>query len=1037
MSRQEVTNTFTKGMVMDLNPINTPNEVLTDCVNGTLITYDGNEYSLQNEKGNYLLKNCKLPSHYIPVGLKEYGDILYIVSYNPLDKHVEIGSYPSPKTINETGNGSLSPISVNDSFCGKYSEIADRYEKLSVFYGAIPDDYKLNPGDEYKVTLSGWGNNIYSALELYAIDDDRKPYLLGSYRPYNGQDFLEGEDAYIKVNNDFKYIGWDVPGWIGIKPRCAYIDDFKVNVKKIVFSNYTDSGYLALNFQLTTSDKIFTNLKNPSQDLYAKLTIDITGTKPLKIEETVHLNTRVDLKNGSHIYYSNWPLNEEYKKFEATEGAIITITVTPYLDNGCQIIYDEYEKILTFDVSKKGNVNDFTIGNESWRYGTYNDERKFTLTFETAGLEATSVLNQDVFLFYDIYSLSRGLILKDQQCTNWVMLGETSMEIDLAEYVENSKDFVAEDIYVFEFKFYSSDTPAGDYFLERDEDNRLFKLVVASELMNKFVDEGISNFEDITFDQWISGYEDSVKNKSIKIADFKSESSTLTPLNPEDEFNYKLWIAENGTEMLPNFIDETSYKNNLKNGFHISNGGTFTGNVKYKTDLQLLYGPLWDGLLNNSNLNIDLGNKDVLTSNIDSTSGSTNILDGKTITVTGKVELVNTYSLNSIDNIPAFSIYNISNKPIIVNSQTWLKNNQTGEYDYFPVTTYTGNLPEYIKCHTTNGTHGYVTMTATNYSKGVETKEENTSFNFPAYNSLINQTKNYDAFLLRLETESGPGASTNFGVGSKIHIIVGDDDNAIYTCPDKSNYKGDNIYVVAIPITYSNKPTFAIIPFDKTIQSEAGSCMDKLNDWAKHVRHIVCDTNIRKGSFYLAQKSDTQDIKQSFDINPSGTINFSIFDYGDAKNMWNEAERLELLKEYPKINTNNLVAIDEFLKTNFDSIVLTIHQIPVYYSITDLDFTKAYFEEKAKEIEELNEKIKEQYEFYKQDNSFIKYTPGTNIYIFDDEDREPNKTLDVMSSKKINSSSPYAYFRVHWSSTGKSGDRKYYFGLYDEDLILE
>ena len=70
MSRQETSNTFSEGLIKDLNPINTPSTALTDCVNGTIITYDGNEYSLQNDKGNYGLKNCKLSPNYIPVGIK-------------------------------------------------------------------------------------------------------------------------------------------------------------------------------------------------------------------------------------------------------------------------------------------------------------------------------------------------------------------------------------------------------------------------------------------------------------------------------------------------------------------------------------------------------------------------------------------------------------------------------------------------------------------------------------------------------------------------------------------------------------------------------------------------------------------------------------------------------------------------------------------------------------------------------------------------------------------------------------------------------
>jgi len=42
MKKSASTNTFT-GLAMDFNPIVTPNNVLTDCLNGTIITNNGNE----------------------------------------------------------------------------------------------------------------------------------------------------------------------------------------------------------------------------------------------------------------------------------------------------------------------------------------------------------------------------------------------------------------------------------------------------------------------------------------------------------------------------------------------------------------------------------------------------------------------------------------------------------------------------------------------------------------------------------------------------------------------------------------------------------------------------------------------------------------------------------------------------------------------------------------------------------------------------------------------------------------------------------
>ena len=90
MSRQEATNTFNDGMIKDMNPLTTPNTVLTDCINGTLITYNGNEFVLQNDMGNYKLPLASLGSDFIPVGIREYGNIIYIISYNPKSDHIRL-----------------------------------------------------------------------------------------------------------------------------------------------------------------------------------------------------------------------------------------------------------------------------------------------------------------------------------------------------------------------------------------------------------------------------------------------------------------------------------------------------------------------------------------------------------------------------------------------------------------------------------------------------------------------------------------------------------------------------------------------------------------------------------------------------------------------------------------------------------------------------------------------------------------------------------------------------------------------------------
>lgn len=177
--RKETSNQFTEGLISDLNPINTPNNVLTDALNATIITYNGNEYNLQNDRGNYELEHCRLKPNYIPVGIKEYGDILYIVSYNPLDKNVEIGSYPSPLMVSkpmepdlmDNDCSSIIKTQILDKGLteGNYTNLMENADSV-VFNG---DDYKLNPGDEYCLQVEGESFPYkYETVEFHILDED-------------------------------------------------------------------------------------------------------------------------------------------------------------------------------------------------------------------------------------------------------------------------------------------------------------------------------------------------------------------------------------------------------------------------------------------------------------------------------------------------------------------------------------------------------------------------------------------------------------------------------------------------------------------------------------------------------------------------------------------------------------------------------------------------------------------------------------------------------------------------------------------------
>lgn len=145
---RKATNRWTKGLVMDFSPENTKNEVLTHALNATLLTFNGNELSLQNDMGNARVETAFLPEGYVPVGTCEYGGILYIVSYNPLENKSQIGCFPSPeRNISNEELGCEEVVIQNSNFqSGSGDEMV-----LNTSYKVLLKQSDLNPGDKFLI----------------------------------------------------------------------------------------------------------------------------------------------------------------------------------------------------------------------------------------------------------------------------------------------------------------------------------------------------------------------------------------------------------------------------------------------------------------------------------------------------------------------------------------------------------------------------------------------------------------------------------------------------------------------------------------------------------------------------------------------------------------------------------------------------------------------------------------------------------------------------------------------------------------------
>lgn len=236
--RQDQINTFSDGLNMDLHPLTTPNTILTDCVNGTMITYNDNEFVLQNERGNTQLENVFLSPGFIPVGMKEHNGILYIVSYNPESKETEIGTFPSPKQTSSSVEDVYEKFIElsNDKFEINYSE-----QNLNINY--YDCNTSITTYDKYRLKIDCHDNPLY-ILEHYILNKngiEQKVDLLPSKQ----------DDKPHR----FSHVG---EGILGYRYRPYEISSFETNITPVHDFNVAK---LNINFQ-SNDPELIANYKN-------------------------------------------------------------------------------------------------------------------------------------------------------------------------------------------------------------------------------------------------------------------------------------------------------------------------------------------------------------------------------------------------------------------------------------------------------------------------------------------------------------------------------------------------------------------------------------------------------------------------------------------------------------------------------------------------------------------------------------------------------------------------------------------------------
>lgn len=319
---KKVSNTFNKGLIMDVSPLSTTGDSLSDCLNGTFCTMNGDELVLQNDMGNGRVQTAYLPKGYIPIGTTQLGGIIYIASYNPFTNKCQIGSFPSPQRTSDKRDKLEKEIPL------------DKDENI---IRVVLSDEIFKPGDKFYLTIPG------------------------QYMQYKYTESL----PEIKVETENKSEA-EIQAEIK-KAKIAYVKNHFLKFSVAIISE--EAQIIKLN-----EDPIIEEPKNNTEDDFTKdinkfkvCTSKISGKLILIIERvtfdySINFNafSGVAVNSGNPTFYLNFNLNANSQN-RFFPNRLVLESSAKYNDKS-------YEQTLTFPTKGEftsGNSHDFRSFNYS------------------------------------------------------------------------------------------------------------------------------------------------------------------------------------------------------------------------------------------------------------------------------------------------------------------------------------------------------------------------------------------------------------------------------------------------------------------------------------------------------------------------------------------------------------------------------------------------------------------------------------------------------------------------------------------------
>lgn len=384
--KKEAINTFSEGLITDISPISSQNNTLSYCLNGTFITYNGNEFVLQNEMGNSKIEYAKLPNGYIPIGIKEHGGIIYVASYNPISKKGQVGSFPSPQRNFTPDENETDNTLTKSSFNNNYNPVK------------IPlniDGSVLNIGDEFAIQISK--GSAYTD-SIFKIIQDIVPNETGLIKLKLATLSKNGELIYIDSTITPKPSQLDINNSTVQVSYWATINE-DINDETLNRYNVRSSGQLFVIAELQVLDSYVLTLTKEIDNNTYKCTFDneVTNSDLWKYLKLVYSRNGDD-PTTEYIIKSSDPLSFEISTNDPND--YFTYECTPCL------IYGE-QPLLT----KKGRINfsnfnqDYlTLNNFSYQKVDNNLDLNIGVDFNTTIDESIDRLELE---FYNLNKLNK------------------------------------------------------------------------------------------------------------------------------------------------------------------------------------------------------------------------------------------------------------------------------------------------------------------------------------------------------------------------------------------------------------------------------------------------------------------------------------------------------------------------------------------------------------------------------------------------------------------------------------------------------